>query len=67
MGTMKTQKYIPGQEYDLPDGTRGVYIEMDKYGEMRFVVDKREAFFFIEDMPTDNRTNKTTYAPRPGA
>ncbi len=54
---MKTQKYIQGESYDLPDGTVGTFIEMDEYDEMRFMVNGREAYFFLQDMPVTNRTN----------
>jgi uncharacterized cupin superfamily protein len=63
---MKTKQLKPGQEVVLPDGSTGIFVEVDKFGECRFITDGKDVYFFQEDLEGTWKLKKDTKkSPKP--
>ena len=42
-------RLTPGDEVRLPSGKTGIFVE-EEFGELRFVTDGRDEYYFMEDL-----------------
>ena len=48
----------PGDEVRLPSGKVGIFVE-EEFGEMRFITDGRDEYYFMEDLDLWNHKKPT--------
>jgi len=48
----------------LPDGSTGIFVETTEFGELRFITDKHDAYYFEEDI-TWTHKKPTKPSPKP--